>query len=287
MSVVDVTKMWSKNGGSFTSEKYDSFPSKYAITEAYQVVTDPDTDPVTVSLDARIPQYGQRHSSGIDAFVNAIQPQQISPIFHIVTVGYEGDNPFTGDVDVEWTDSTSSEPIDRDFDGRAIVTANGEQVEGLTFDLSDTVVVISRKFLTINPETVAAYRHATNSDTFLGWPPGTARLMGYSARNKFKFGVGQELWTVTARVQFRKGLAGASDAQAWYKRWRHEGIFINGADDPDVDNFPVRARDQLGQEVSKPVLLKTNGDQELDPDNAVFIYTKVFDSLPYSALGLV
>jgi hypothetical protein len=281
MSVVDVTKMWSKSGGNFTSEKYDSFFNKYAITEGYQVLTTPDTNIVEVRDAVGIPRPGDRHSSGEAAFVNAVQPQQISPIFYVVTVGYEGDNPFTGEVDVEWTDATSSEPIDRDYDGHAIVTANNEQVEGLTFDLSDTVVVIRRKFLTVNLPSIAQYRHATNSDTFLGFPAGTARLVGYSARNKFKFGTGQELWDVTARIQFRRGLVGATDAEAWYLRWRHEGLFAK------LGGVVQRARDPLGQEVTKPVLLKLDGTQELNPDNAVWIYTKIYNELPYSALGLV
>lgn len=281
MSVIDVTQMWSKNGGSFTSEKYDSFASKYAITEGYQVLTDPDTNIVDVEQAVGIPQYGTRHSSGIDAFVNSIQPQQISPIFYVVTVGYEGDNPFTGEVDVEWTDTTTTEPIDRDINGDAILTANNEQIEGLTVDVPDTVCIIQRKFLTVNVESIALYRFATNSDTFLGWAPGTARLVGYSARNKFKFGVGQELWTVSARVQFRKGLMGATDAQAWYKRWRHEGMYVNSG------GVIRRALDHLGSEVSRPVLLKTDGTQETNPAAAVFYYTQVYDSLPFSTLGLI
>jgi hypothetical protein len=287
MSVIDVTKMWSKGGGSFSSEKYDSFFNKYSITEGYQVLTEPGTDIVLVRDAVGIPRPGDRHSSGEAAFVNSVQPQQISPIFYVVTVGYEGDNPFTGEVDVEWTDAGSSEPIDRDFDGRAIVTAVGEQVEGLSYDLADTVCVIRRKFVTVNLPSIAQYRHAVNSDTFLGWAPGTAKLVGYSARNKFKFGTGQELWDVTARIQFRRGLMGATDEKAWYKRWRHEGIYINASPTPDVNVLWQRARDPQGQEVTKPVLLKANGTQEYDPDNAHWFYTKLYDSLPYSALGLV
>lgn len=280
MSVINVTQMWSKTGGSFSSEKYDAFPAKYAITEGYSVLTDPGTNVVEVSEADGIPQYGDRHISGIAAFVNKIDPQQISPILFIVTVGYEGDNPFTGEVDVEWTDTTSSEPIDRDYNGAAILTVNNEQIEGLTYDLSDTVCIISRKFLAINVKSIAAYRHATNSDEFLGWPPGTARLVGYSAKNKFKFGVGQELWSVTARIQFREGLMGATDEQAWCKRWRHEGIYINSG------GVIQRALDHLGQELSRPILLKEDGTQEGNPNLAIFRYTQVYGSLPYAALGL-
>ena len=281
MSVINVTKMWSKNGGSFASERYDQFASTYAMTEAYQVLVEPETPINQVAQAAGIPQPGTQHSSGIFAHVNLIEPQQISPILWQVNVGYEGVNPYTGTVEVEWTDAASTEPIDRDYDGRAIVTVNGEQVEGLSFDLADQACVISRKFITIDLQTIANYRHAVNSDTFLGWPPGTAKLVGYSAKNSFKFGAPQELWSVTARIQFRKGLMGATDEQAWYKRWRHEGIFVN------VGGVIQRARDHLGQEVTKPVLLKTDGTQEFDPDNAVWFYTKLYGALPYSGLGLI
>ena len=282
MTVTNVTQMWSKNGGNFTSERYDTFANLYAITEGYQVLHTVDTDVVTIANHPDIPSHGQLHSSGIECRVNSVQVEQISPIFSQVMVGYEGENPFTGEIEIEWSDTSSSEPIDRDYDGLAIVTANFEQVEGLTYELSDQVCIIRRKFLSVNTNSIAQYRHAVNSDTFLGWPPGTARMVGYSAKNKFKFGVGQELWDVTARFQFRRGIMGATDEEAWYVRWRHEGIMVN-----DGTGFIRRGIDSFGQEVSKPVLLKLDGTQELSPSAAVFIRTKLYGALPYSALGLI
>jgi len=281
MSVINVTKMWSKNGGSFASERYDQFASTYAITESYQVLCDIDTPIDQIAEASGIPQWGTQHSSGIYAHVNLIDPQQVSPILWQVAVGYEGVNPYTGSVEVEWTDAATTEPIDRDYNGAAIVTENGEPVEGLSFDLADQACVISRTFIGIDLQAIANYRHAVNSDTFLGWPPGTAKLVGYSAKNTFKFGAPQELWQVTARIQFRKGLMGATDAQAWWKRWRHEGIYVN------VGGVIQRARDYMGQEVTKPVLLKTDGTQELDPNSAVWVYTQLYGALPYSGLGLI
>jgi hypothetical protein len=284
MTVTNVTQMWSKNGGSFTSEKYDQFASHYALTEGYQVLHTVDTTDVEIANATGIPLPGQQHSSGIWAFCNSVQvDRSISPIFSQVLIGYEGENPYTGAIDIEWSDSTSSEPIDRDYDGAAIVTANNEQVEGLTYELSDDVVVIRRKFLSVNRYALRAYRHAVNSDTFLGWPPGTAKLVGYQAKNQFKFGAAQELWDVTARIQFRAPVMGATAEQAWYTRWRHEGIYVR---DP-VSGFVSRGRDEFGQEVTKPVLLKLDGTQEYNPNNAVFIYTKLYGALPYSGLGLI
>ena len=282
MTAQNVSQMWSKEGGSGTSEKYDSFATKFSHTEGYQVEAEIGDSSEDVISAAGIPAYGERHRSGADSFVLTKNASPLGPIFWMVSVNYEGER-FDGNVDVEWTDATSSEPIDRDINGRAIVTANFEQVEGLTVDLSDQVVIVRRKFIAFNPYDFAPYRHATNSDTFIGWPPGTARLMGLSAKNKFKFNMPLEQWDVTARIQFRIPYMGASAEQAWYKRWRHEGLMAS----PDGNPVnAVRARDHLGQEVSKPVLLKANGEQELNPDNALFNYTQVNTSLPYSALGL-
>jgi hypothetical protein len=49
----------------------------------------------------------------------------------------------------------------------------------------------------------------------------------------------------------------------------------------------MRAVDEMGQEVSKPVLLKLDGTQETNPNAAAFIHTQVYGSLPYSGLGLI
>lgn len=291
MSVVDVTQMWSKTGGNYTSEKFDTFPNSWTITEAYQVVCEVGTDikairqAVSPITGLAIPQHGTAHPTELGAYVQSIDPERISPIMWQVTVGYVGTALDAGDVEVEWTDTATSEPIDRDIDGRAILTACLEQVEGLTVEIADQIVVIRRRFLTLNTSSLAAYRHATNSDTFLGWPPGTARLVGFQAKNKFKYGAALEQWDVTARIQFRYPYMGATPEQAWYKRWRHEGIMVLST--PNDITTRQRARDPLGQEVSRPVLLKEDGTQETNPDAALFRYTQVYSSLPYSGLGLL
>jgi len=281
MTIVAVSQMWSQNGGTVTTPKADATDQQYAITEAYQVVCTVDTTFFEVKEATGVPQNGDQHSSGRAIFVTTVNPVQLSPILWQVTVGYEGESPDPDSVEIEWSDVTSTEAIDRDYNGDAILTFNGEQVDGLTMEISDQVAVITKKFLTIDLPSIAAYRHATNSDTFLGWPPGTARLVGFSARNRYKYSQPQEQWTVTARLHFRKGLAGATDAQAWYKRWRHEGFYVKSG------SIIVRALDDNSQETVKPVLLKADGTRETDPAAALFYYTQVYGSLPYSGLGLV
>ena len=280
MSVVDVTKMWSKNGGSLSSAKLSSIDQVWSNTEGYQVLTTIGTQEDAVVAATGIPSIGDQHSTGIASYAASVGAEQISPIFWIVTVAYRGVMDDVA-VDVEWTDATTTEPIDRDINGYAIVTENNEPVEGLSMDVADQIVVITREFNTIDTAGIAAYRRATNSDTYLGWAPGTARLVGFSAKNRFAYGGIQESWKVTARIQFRQPYANTTNAQAWYKRWRHEGLYVN------VGGIVQRARDGQGQEVTKPVLLKTDGTLETNPNSAVFIHSQVYGSLPYSALGLI
>jgi len=280
MTVQNVTKMWSKTGGSLSSEKLTAIDQVWGVTEGYQVLADIGDSVDVVVAGAGIPRIGNQHPTGIDAYVESVSPEQISPIFWQVMVGYRG---LVNDsaVDIEWTDSQTTEPIDRDFYGRAIVTANNEPVEGLSMDIADQIVVIRRRFLSIDTAAIGAYRRSTNSDTFLGWPPGTARLVGFSAKNAFLTGAPNERWDVTARIQFREPYANTTPAQAWYKRWRHEGLYVK------VGSLIQRAVDDQQQEVTKPVLLKADGTQETNPNNAVFIHSQVYGSLPYSALGLI
>lgn len=283
MSVIDVTKMWSKTGATFASDKFSTLDAKYAFVEAWMVLCEIGDTPDIAIGAVGIPSLGEQHPSGVAAYAKTYNATPMGPILWQVTVNYEGVSPAAGEaevISVEWSDVSSTEPIDRAFDGRAIVTANNEPVEGLTMDIADQTCVITRRFNTINTYTIAAYRHATNSDTFLGWPAGTARLVGFSAKTEFNYNqnVG---WDVTARIQFRAGLAGATDSQAWYKRWRHEGYYVK------VGTVVKRATDALGQELAKPVLLKADGTKETNPDNAIFYYTQVYGSLPYSGLGLV
>lgn len=280
MTVESVCRMWSASTGNYTSEKFDAFDSNFAVSDGYTVVASADAEVPEILNDPRIPQAGNQHPSGIRAWAKGRNATRLSPIMWQVTIEYEGYDLSPGSVEIDWSDTSSQEPIDRDYSGAAIVTVNNEPVEGLTVELADPVLVIRKRFLYVNTYAIGQYRHSTNSDTFYGWPPGTARLVGYNAKNKQKYNAFEEAWDVTARIQFRYPYGGASAAQAWYKRWRHEGIYVK------IDGVIQRARDHLGNEVSRPVLLKNDGSQETNANNAIFKYSQVYGSLPYSVLGL-
>jgi hypothetical protein len=280
MSVVNITRMWSTDSSQSDSPKGDPNDYSFTISEGYQVLTDdPETTLLEIYNTPGLPDIGEQHPS-LDAIVVARKPTRVGPIFWQIGIEYRGEVIDLGGADIEWSDVSTSEPIDQDWNGKAIVNSIGEYVDGLTMDIADQVCVISRKFFFIDTASIAAYRHSTNSDTFLGWPPGTARLVGYSAKNRYKGGAFRELWEVTARFQFRYPY-NTTSAQAWYKRYRNEGLYEK------VDGNIVRATDDYMQEVTKPVLLKLNGERETDPEAAVWLHAQVYGSLPYNNLGLL
>jgi hypothetical protein len=125
---------------------------------------------------------------------------------------------------------------------------------------------------------------------FLGWPPGTAKLVKLSASNV----VTKELayWEVTGQVRFRFPYR-TTPEKAWYKRVMHKGynerIELSG---PGAGTAIVRAVDDNKEPVTKEVLLDARGFRipeaaEGEVQIAHWLEFKLYDSLPYSALGLI
>ena len=281
MSVTSVTQMWSRDAGDSSSPDADPNGFEFNFQTAYQVLVDNPLDDQTVVLTAAgLPKIGDVFPGAADAYMVGAKATRINPVFWIVDINYKGTPAIDANVIVTWGDTSTTEPVDEDINGRAIVNVNNEPVDGLTMDIADQTCTIQRKFYFIDTFAIYQYRHATNSDTFLGWAPGTARLTGYSAKNRFKYGAAQELWDVTATFQFRYPYR-VTAAQAWYKRYRNEGMLVK------KNGVLQRAVDELTQETTKPVLLKTNGEQEYDPASAVWLTSQVYGSLPFSSLGLL
>jgi len=292
MAVVDVTQMWSRDASSITNPEANPNRISFNFVTAYQVLTDTveanfHATLITEARDKGLPFVGDAFpDEKVAALVVDVTPSRMSPILWLVEVKYQGfpldDQEFT---EVEWSDVSSTEPVDQDWNGKAIVNINGEYVDGLTMDLSDPVVVLRRKFFAINVAAIHAYRHSTNSDQFFGFPPGTARLVGYSAKAKFSGGVQYGWWDVTARVQFRWPYR-CTAAQAWYKRYRNEGYMVRQNETVGSGIYKrKRAVDFFKTDSPTPILLNADGEEETNPNNALWLFAQVYGSLPYSALG--
>jgi hypothetical protein len=224
---------------------------------------------------------------------DAAQLQRVSPILWLATINYRGEiggvansgndpdetnptSPLYAPPRLTWDDVETEEEIDEDFDGDAITDTAGQPVRGIKALFSDQVLTVTRNFLFFNTYTQAVYRRSVNSDLFLGWPPGTCKLMKLSAQNVIDANFGY--WQVTGVFQFRYPYRTTPD-KAWYARYVSMGLKQK---DTNGDLVPVV--DDNKEPTSTPQYLDEDGKQTTTP---YWIERKLYGSLPYNALGLI
>lgn len=285
--------MWSRRESG--AKLQDNF-RKLSCTfkECFQVVTTPSTpivsiysavDPVT---GIRIPYKGELYPGTNTVYAMEVNPKQVSSIMFLVEASWSGevgplgpeDNPLNTPPSIDFADVETDEEIDEDWDGYPIINANYEPIEGVKVAIPDLILNVQRNFATYSSYTQAQYRRATNSDTFNGWPPGTARVVKLTGKNVFDKDIGY--WQVSASIRFRYPYR-TTPAKAWYSRVRHEGFYERLTPGGVI----VRACDGYKHPVTKKILLKADGTRETDPNNTYWLEIKKYNSLPFSALGLL
>jgi len=206
----------------------------------------------------------------------------VSPKFRDST-GSEPVEPTLQAPDVDYDTVTTEEEIDEDVNGNPIATATGELYQGVTKQVSDLVVTIGKNFSIFNPVTFYEYYNTVNSDTFLGFPPGTAKVMNIKAapviEKDFLY------WRVTVQIQFRKPYR-TTNAKAWHKRLKHEGY--NCFTDTVVDSPGVKCVDVNGEPATVPQPLDSTGKQ-ITAQNSVpetWREFEVYESTAFSGMNL-
>lgn len=227
MTIHSVTEAWSRRGSGDSTE--DGLQYQITRQTGLQVVHSYDATEEEILSDSRVTQPGQRYESTF-AVCKKRSVSKVGQIFSIVSCDYSGeigpggpdDNPLNKPVEFEWVQATSTEPIDSDARGRPIVTANGEQITGLTKELSDSVLVMKKNFEVFTPWLQQAYLNSVNSDVFANWLPGTGKMKSLTAK-EMRFG-DLQYFEVNATVQFRVPY-NTTAARAWWGRSRHEGFY--------------------------------------------------------------
>jgi hypothetical protein len=290
MTIISVDKMWSRT--SSDANYTDNFRRlDIGFEEAYQVLHDPNEPAINIYQAPGIPAAGSSYPGFPFVVAETATIETVSPIFSIVGVRYKGEvgpggptapSPLLAPPKIDWDDVETEEEVEEDWNGNPIRTVNGEQYKGLRRPFADQIVTIRRNFQIFNPYIQARYRQAVNSDLFLGWPPGTARLTKFSASNVIDATLGY--WEVTASIQFRYPYK-TTPAKAWYKRVIHEGLLERVGTAPN-ERFRT-AQDGDGKDVTRPVLLDANGRRVPAGGNAHWLEFQIFDNLPFNALGLL
>lgn len=258
MTIVSVGKMWSRDGG---SASYFDRRTTQTIREGWQVVSSADATIEEVQFATGLPRIKDLYAGTNWIFCRTVTPQRVGPIYWMVDVEYSGeigpsgvdDSPINNLPEIEWGDVEAEEAVDQDDYGYPITNAIGDPVDGITARIADQTVTIRRNYLIFSPYLTRLYRRSVNSDYFLDWPPGTAKLVRFNARNVLDTTFGY--WEVTATIQFREPFNTVA-AHAWWKRYRNEGLYcrspgsliarVNGGGGSGTVLSPVVDRDTGG-----------------------------------------
>lgn len=275
----EVTKMWSRDSFNIQSDR--GMRKNADIVNAYQITCPATYTEEQISNLADLPATDSRFDGLPDMRLLNRSFQRLSPIYWICICTYKGTNrnPIEEPPDIEWSDAASTEAIDEDWSGNPIVTVNGEPIEGVTMEISDVVLNVSRNFRFFNPALFHQYRLSVNSDVYQGFAPGLGRLVKYNAKQVYNGSDGGH-WAVSASIKFRYPYR-TTPAKAWHARVRHEGFYVK------ENGIIVRAVDKEKQPTTRPVLLNQIGEEEINPENAHWLEFQRYQPLPYSALGLL
>lgn len=289
MAAGPALEMWSKQTGDAASS--DGKERTVSMQRAFTLTLD-RFDPLEIAyLASGLPLVGDPYPGTLFVICRSLSVQRLAPTLAMVTVSYSGEvgkggtgsSPIANETVITWRGQVSDEAIDEDINGKPIVNANDEPIEGITERIPDLVATIEKNFVSINLPAISAYLRSRNSDTFLGFAPGTARLWEYQASNIITDGVAG-FWKVSATVVFREPYNTTPD-KCWYKRVLHEGFKVRATAGGKIRPAFNLATKTI--ETQKPILLKADGTRETNPDNAHWLEFETTLELPYAALGLL
>lgn len=292
MPIKDITRMWSRNDHAASSD-LDGRNRQRSDRTAYSIVcTDPANDTAWRIASELATQHGfvrgAPHPDDPTMRITGIRVGRLDHIQFIADVntmvrGFEpGESPLDEPPDIETDFASTTEAMDRDVNGKPMATVNGEPFDPpITDEIHDLVITVGKNVPTWDFLTAWLYMgggsraSAHNSDTFLGFPPGASRVRGLKARSVHSEDF--SYWRATGIFEFRQAAPNSDISRAWWKRIRHEGFKIK-----------LLIGENLFQEIagSKPVPLKLDGTQELDPKKAHWLEFQTGDKRPFNIFGL-
>jgi hypothetical protein len=299
MAVIYVDELFSSGIATATDEK--GLITATATRNFNAFVNNPADNEGIVKFSPLIPADKSPHPYFHGLRCNNVSVQRRGALHFEVAVSYESppykepdengqeQGPLTQPTQINYFSITSEEAIEDDITGKPIVTKNGEPIEGLTRPISDLGIRLQKNFASFDPATFYLYSDCVNSDTFLGFPPGTLRIASIQADEQFYTDEeGNEIiyFNIQVEIHARKPYQ-VPAAKSWYKRVRHEGYYIK---ESNSSNKSVRALDNEGMPVSKPVLLDDKGFQLPIPANALtvtadYLLFEVFEQISFASMG--
>lgn len=295
MAVVDVKQSFNGSEAGVVAPDGNLFQSEDRAVYTV-LVNDHANDTNWTALQADgIPQDREPHPTDSTLRVARRYARRRGPVLFEVFIDYAsntkpGRNPLLEPPIIEFSDLSFEEPIDLDINGDPIMTVAGEPIQGITEFTDDFAVTITRNVPSWDAILHREYIKSTNSDTFLGNPPGTGFLDSLKA-----FSVNDSdfsYFRFQAVVIFRrsKNTTRTPDEKVWWKRCLHQGfrkLTVPKGSVADNLNGWIPCRDKHGHIAQVPMLLKEDGTQTFDPAEAHWLHFQTKHPKPFGALGLI
>jgi len=279
MPAIDVKEDWQGLSAEINTENA-------AAVRIFSVKFDTNDEPV------QRPVLAQNAAGMPWLYVKSKNVESIGPFDFSVTVNYssrseiggqEGEsldpnaNPLEIPWEVEWGFATANESINTDITGKPILNSADESPDpSITRDISDLVLRIRRNEAAFNPLQASDYKEAINSDWFWGFAPGLVRCIQYNARiarsGNFWY------WQVQYEFQIRR--------IGWKLKIIDEGFREKTGIDSEGKPIYKVIKDDEETSVSQPQQLDGNGRKKNDGAPAVLLEFDLYNSLPFSVLGL-
>lgn len=301
MSVISVHETWRGQSGGIN----DKAQRKYART--FQVFCNNiNTRALEVRLAAGVPRLFDYYitSSEFDLGARArnidVVQDTLYPLRWEVTVSYDSisidptkiatpnqtsgssqgggaKSPEQKPPQYSWDFTRQARAISKDLDGKAILNSAGDPFDPpIEIDDCRPILTVEQTLLTFDVNLAMQYYDTVNSDTFLGFSPGQAKCNGRKGTSRFE--ENKFVWTVTTEIHFRRD------------NWIPLEIIDRGFH--YLDGTPPKKilfRDPTDdQPMATPQLLNGNGGiGPIAGTDAQFQQFRVFQSLPFAALGLI
>ena len=231
MTISSVMEAWSRRASNDESE--DGQKYRFGVSTGYQVVHAYDTTEMEILSHTDVPQLGDSYQ-GTYALCRRRSVSKVGQLLSIVACEFSGetgpdgptDNPLNTPAEYYWTSTKTTEAIDVDVYGNPIVTANGEEINGVTMEFCDSILNFKKNFSVFTNSTKQAYLHSVNVDPILidddVFLPGTGKMQTLDIK-PMRLG-SLQYKEVSGSIQFRYPY-NTTPALAWASRIRHEGFY--------------------------------------------------------------
>jgi len=226
-----------------------------------------------------IPQLWDVHPYNSWLYVSNRTVEIRSSTLFYITVNYSlMENPLAQPAEFSWSHVDNEEPIDRDIYGNPITNSAGELPDPpITETFHDTLLRVTRNEANFFPVIADGYKNSVNSNTFLGFPPGTVKCTVFEG--EITRAATLTYYIVRYEFQIRTKFLNSA-TECWKKRFMDAGFREKVGTEYEV------IKDKDGVPLSEPSLLDGSGKKLAAGATPVFLEFETKQPMDFSFFNM-